>query len=221
MVACAFAVRTMRVTFDQIPRRYEQVALTLGCNRSQAFGGWCSRNLTRGCLLQEPLPGRGPWVSLVLFWFLQALPECAPKYFQPPSTSKCKVESQRNAFCFHFDDRLVRGSPGSGADLRHTKNQRMIKLQKVSIKQGDFSIEDVSLHVPAGCYAGLMGKSGCGKTSLLEAIAGLRPICSGTVTLNDQDVTHLKPCIPSFGLYALRIEPYFPTCALEGSWPFH
>lgn len=37
MVACAFAVRTMRVTFDQIPQRYEQVAMTLGCNRSQAF----------------------------------------------------------------------------------------------------------------------------------------------------------------------------------------
>lgn len=37
MVACAFAVRTMRVTFDQIPQRYEEVAMTLGCNRSQAF----------------------------------------------------------------------------------------------------------------------------------------------------------------------------------------
>ncbi|MBC8245137.1 MAG: ABC transporter permease [Verrucomicrobia bacterium] len=37
MVACAFAVRTMRVTFDQIPKRFEQVALTLGCNRRQAF----------------------------------------------------------------------------------------------------------------------------------------------------------------------------------------
>jgi len=37
MVACAFAVRTMRVTFDQIPQRFEQVALTLGCNRKQAF----------------------------------------------------------------------------------------------------------------------------------------------------------------------------------------
>ncbi|MBI4578427.1 MAG: ABC transporter permease [Planctomycetes bacterium] len=36
-VACAFAVRTMRVTFDQIPIRAEQVALTLGCTRSQAF----------------------------------------------------------------------------------------------------------------------------------------------------------------------------------------
>ena len=36
-VACAFAVRTMRVTFDQIPQRFEKVALTLGCNRGEAF----------------------------------------------------------------------------------------------------------------------------------------------------------------------------------------
>jgi molybdate transport system permease protein len=36
-VACAFAVRTMRVTFDQISPRREQVAQTLGCTRSQAF----------------------------------------------------------------------------------------------------------------------------------------------------------------------------------------
>jgi molybdate transport system permease protein len=38
MVACAFAVRTMRATFDQIDARREQVALTLGCSRLQAFG---------------------------------------------------------------------------------------------------------------------------------------------------------------------------------------
>ena len=37
MVAAAFAVRTMRVTFDQIPSRFEDVAMTLGCSRSQAF----------------------------------------------------------------------------------------------------------------------------------------------------------------------------------------
>jgi len=37
MVACAFAVRTLRVSFDQINPRQEQVALTLGCSRSQAF----------------------------------------------------------------------------------------------------------------------------------------------------------------------------------------
>jgi molybdate transport system permease protein len=37
MVACAFAVRTMSVTFAQINPRQEQVALTLGCSRHQAF----------------------------------------------------------------------------------------------------------------------------------------------------------------------------------------
>ena len=37
-VAAAFAVRTMRVTFDQIGPRSEQVAMTLGCSRWQAFG---------------------------------------------------------------------------------------------------------------------------------------------------------------------------------------
>ena len=44
-VACAFAVRTMRVTFDQINPRPEQVALTLGCSRSQAF--WIGRRCPR------------------------------------------------------------------------------------------------------------------------------------------------------------------------------
>ncbi|HZZ77905.1 MAG TPA: ABC transporter permease [Gemmataceae bacterium] len=36
-VSAAFAVRTMRITFEQISPRTEQVALTLGCTRSQAF----------------------------------------------------------------------------------------------------------------------------------------------------------------------------------------
>lgn len=35
--AAAFAVRAMRVTFDQIPPRTEDVARTLGCSRAQAF----------------------------------------------------------------------------------------------------------------------------------------------------------------------------------------
>ena len=37
MVACAFAVRTLRVTFDRIPERYEKVAMTLGASRGKAF----------------------------------------------------------------------------------------------------------------------------------------------------------------------------------------
>jgi molybdate transport system permease protein len=50
MVACAFAVRTMRATFDQIDPRREQVALTLGCSRAQAFGRIVLPEAKRGIL---------------------------------------------------------------------------------------------------------------------------------------------------------------------------
>lgn len=37
MVACAFAIRTMMAAFAEINPRREQVAMTLGCTRAQAF----------------------------------------------------------------------------------------------------------------------------------------------------------------------------------------
>jgi molybdate transport system permease protein len=49
-VACAFAVRTMRVTFEQINPRTEQVALTLGCTQSQAFWRVALPEARRGVL---------------------------------------------------------------------------------------------------------------------------------------------------------------------------
>ncbi|MCF7764948.1 MAG: ABC transporter permease [Verrucomicrobia bacterium] len=57
MVACAFAVRTMRATFDEINPRREQVALTLGCSRNQAF--W---------LVVLPEAKRGVLTAATLAW---------------------------------------------------------------------------------------------------------------------------------------------------------
>jgi molybdate transport system permease protein len=65
-VACAFAVRTMRVTFDQINPRAEQVALTLGCTRAQAF--W---------MVVLPEARRGLLTAATLAW-ARALGEFGP-----------------------------------------------------------------------------------------------------------------------------------------------
>ena len=54
-VACAFAIRTMRVTFHQINPRAEQVALTLGCGRSQAFWMVALPEARRGVLTAATL----------------------------------------------------------------------------------------------------------------------------------------------------------------------
>lgn len=66
MVACAFAVRTLRATFEQINPRQEQVALTLGCRRSQAF--W---------LVVLPEARRGLLTAATLAW-ARALGEFGP-----------------------------------------------------------------------------------------------------------------------------------------------
>ncbi|MBN2329904.1 MAG: ABC transporter permease [Candidatus Omnitrophica bacterium] len=55
MVACAFAVRTMRTTFEQINPRREQVALTLGCSRAQAFWAVVLPETRRGLLTAATL----------------------------------------------------------------------------------------------------------------------------------------------------------------------
>ncbi|MCH2202910.1 MAG: ABC transporter permease [Fuerstiella sp.] len=49
-VACAFAVRTMKSTFDHINPRSEQVAITLGCSRAQAFGSVVLPEASRGMM---------------------------------------------------------------------------------------------------------------------------------------------------------------------------
>jgi molybdate transport system permease protein len=54
-VAAAFSVRTMRVTFDQISPRAEDVARTLGCNRAQAFWHVTFPEARRGLLTAATL----------------------------------------------------------------------------------------------------------------------------------------------------------------------
>ncbi|QDU43546.1 Sulfate/thiosulfate import ATP-binding protein CysA [Symmachiella dynata] len=69
----------------------------------------------------------------------------------------------------------------------------MIKINDLSIRQGDFTLENISFEVPTGHYAVLMGKTGSGKSTILEAICGLRSIRSGRIDLGGRDVTELKP----------------------------
>ncbi len=70
----------------------------------------------------------------------------------------------------------------------------MIQLENISWSAGTRSIlQNVSLTIPANSYAVMMGSTGCGKTSLLEIICGLRRPKSGRVKLDGRDVTDLEP----------------------------
>lgn len=69
----------------------------------------------------------------------------------------------------------------------------MITVEQLAIQQGSFTLRDVTFTVPEGRYAVLMGRTGTGKTTILEAIAGLRPLRAGRVILAGVDVTRARP----------------------------
>ncbi|GHJ58040.1 polyamine-transporting ATPase [Nocardioides sp. OK12] len=77
------------------------------------------------------------------------------------------------------------GAQGAGADL---------VLSGLTKRFASFTaVDDLDLTVPQGSFFALLGPSGCGKTTTLRMVAGLEEPTGGTITLGDDDITHLKP----------------------------
>ena len=90
----------------------------------------------------------------------------------------------------------------------------MIRMDSITWKAPDFVLNGVSLEVPASTYAVLMGKTGTGKTTLLELICGLRTPVSGSILLGDVDVTYLSPGQRGIG-YVPQDGALFPTMTVR------
>lgn len=75
----------------------------------------------------------------------------------------------------------------------------MIELRQLTIQAGAFVLRDISFVIPTGGYGVLMGKTGCGKTTILESIIGFRRIVSGKIVLNGVDVTDWNPALRGIG----------------------
>ncbi|MBN2862887.1 MAG: ATP-binding cassette domain-containing protein, partial [Bacteroidales bacterium] len=65
----------------------------------------------------------------------------------------------------------------------------MLKIKHISKRFGDFALSDINLSIPEGEYFVLLGRSGSGKTQLLELIAGLNYPDSGEIWIDNVDVT--------------------------------
>ncbi len=65
----------------------------------------------------------------------------------------------------------------------------MLRLININRRLGDFALKDINLEVSDGQYYVLLGRSGSGKTQLLELIAGLEHPDTGTIILDGADIT--------------------------------
>jgi ABC-type Fe3+/spermidine/putrescine transport system ATPase subunit len=68
----------------------------------------------------------------------------------------------------------------------------MLRLININRRLGDFALTDINLEISDGQYYILLGRSGSGKTQLLELIAGLEYPDTGRIILDNEDITRLK-----------------------------
>ena len=70
----------------------------------------------------------------------------------------------------------------------------MLAVQNVDLYYGAAqALRSVSLSATIGRVTCLLGRNGVGKTSLLRAIVGLQPIASGSIALEDKEISKLPP----------------------------
>ena len=90
----------------------------------------------------------------------------------------------------------------------------MIELRKATVGAGGFSLKDLSLRVAKGEYAVVMGRTGIGKTTILESICGLRKLREGQVLIQGVDVTRWATPDRNVG-YVPQDLALFPTLTVR------
>lgn len=73
-----------------------------------------------------------------------------------------------------------------------TTDSASLELDHLTVRFDEVTaVDDVSLAVEPGHVTAVLGPSGCGKSTLLRVVAGLQRPDSGTVHLDDRDITLL------------------------------
>jgi len=84
--------------------------------------------------------------------------------------------------------------PGAEERSDEAAGEPVLQLQGVSVAgAGRDAVDDVSLEVRPGEVVGIAGVQGNGQSELMECIAGLRAVRSGTIRLKGRDIGGLPP----------------------------
>lgn len=107
--------------------------------------------------------------------------------------------------------KLQEEPPSAGIDLQPAQD---LKLAKVTVKAPDSDrvlVKDLTLTVPAGESLLITGASGCGKSSLLRAIAGLWTQGGGRIEHPPQEDVFFLPQRPYLQAGTLRSQLIYPS----------
>ena len=76
-----------------------------------------------------------------------------------------------------------------------------VRLEHLTKKFSDVTaVSDFSASLEHGELISLLGQSGCGKSTILNMLAGILPVTSGKIYFDDDDVTNMPPEKRGIGL---------------------
>jgi putative spermidine/putrescine transport system ATP-binding protein len=76
-----------------------------------------------------------------------------------------------------------------------------LKLNGLGKRYDDFvAVRNCTLSIERGEFVCLLGPSGCGKTTTLQMLAGLVMPTEGSIVLDGEDITHVKPNARGLGI---------------------
>ncbi len=90
---------------------------------------------------------------------------------------------------------------------------KYLTLNNIAFQKGDFAMQNVSLSLDKNEYFVLLGKTGSGKTQLLESIAGFHSV-QGMITLEGKDITNITPEKRNVG-FVYQDFALFPNLSVE------
>lgn len=82
----------------------------------------------------------------------------------------------------------------------------MLVINQLSLILPKFSLKDISLKLQKGDYCVILGRSGSGKTLLLESIAGRYNNVSGTILLKGVEINNMLPEARNIGFVYQHFE---------------
>ncbi len=81
-------------------------------------------------------------------------------------------------------------SPARVKPAQSRKAPDMLQIENLDVSIGSVGIlRNISMSVPTGKFAGLIGRNGAGKTTLMRSIMGILPSRSGSITFDGQSLT--------------------------------
>lgn len=88
----------------------------------------------------------------------------------------------------HLFRALSPDQPGVGGGIMPIELKHVFYTYGAGSTQEEKALEDLSCSISDGEFVGIMGHTGCGKTTLIQLIAGLLSPTSGQVLLDGEDI---------------------------------